>query len=82
MRLFPIISVVMRVAVIAKPTQDMEEDLLASDRWADSSDFDSSDSDPWADSPREPEVKEETKRGKLHPTIRPGKVSTWSHKLV
>ena len=66
MRLFPIISVAMRVAVMAKPTLEMEddgssEDLLAGS-WGDSG-FDSSDSNSWADTPNKPKVIEETKKG-------------------
>ena len=70
MRLFPIISVAMRVAVMAKPTQDMEDDLFASDfdTWADSSDFGTS--DPWADTTNKPK---ETKKGRTESVISPKK---------
>ena len=55
MRLFPIISVAMRVAVMAKPTPDnWDMDLdFSSDFSDDLSTFD------------EPKVKEETKTGKI-----------------
>ena len=52
----------MRVAVMAKPTLDMDEGLFDFD----SSDSDSSDSDPWAS---ETEVREETKTGKIQSAI-------------
>ena len=72
MRLFPIISVAMRVAVMAKPTRDMEDDLFASDfdTWADSSDFSASDSNTWADTTNKPK---ETKTGRTESVISPKK---------
>ena len=72
MRLFPIISIAMRVAVMAKPTLDMDEGLFDFD----SSDSDSSDSDSWADAPSKPELKEEIQTGKIEPVIWPKKIST------
>ena len=63
----------MRVAVMAKPTRDMEDDLFASDfdTWADSSDFSTSDSNTWADTTNKPKVIEETKKGRIESVISP-----------
>jgi len=70
MRLFPIISIAMRVAVMAKPTLDMDEGIFDFDSSDfDSSDSDSSDSDSWASV--RPKVREETKTGKIQSAIGP-----------
>ena len=65
MRLFPIISIAMRVAVMAKSIFDMDGLLT---EW-DSSDSDWSDSDTFEDTTSNPKVREETKTGKIEPVI-------------
>ena len=71
MRLFPIISVAMRVVVMANPVFDTDSNMESSMDMDFSSDF-SADFTTF-DAPK---VKEETKTGKIQPTIRPRNVST------
>ena len=73
MRLFPIISVAMRVAVMAKPTSDNWDMDFSSDPF-------SSDSDPFG-SDFGPKVEEGPKTGKIGLTKGQIFFLPWRHKL-